>query len=243
LVGTNYFTILDPSNVEGAIRKANKISLSPTELGEILGADALITGSIGYMNTKIIEERTPIKDPKGVINSYSASYTKKASIQVNYRILNAKTGELVATKQFSGDKTSDKAIDYSKLPDNMQMYQELLDSLLYGLPKQLVPYKVTESRQLMADETKNPEMERMNDLVVKKFYKDALDGYLKIWRAETNVAAGYNAAIMLEITGDMDGAIALMTQVADKTKNERALREIERLNKTKRESEAASKQL
>ena len=40
LFNTNYFTVMDPSNVTAANMKANRLNLSPVELGEVLGTDA-----------------------------------------------------------------------------------------------------------------------------------------------------------------------------------------------------------
>jgi hypothetical protein len=94
----------------------------------------------------------------------------------------------------------------------------------------------------MADDTKDEEMKKLDELTKKKFYADARDGYLTIWKNKQNVAAGYNAAIMMEITGDIDGAIALMTEVANTAKNEKALKEIDRLKKTQKEAAAAASQ-
>jgi len=241
LIDTNYFTILDPTNIEGAIITANKISLSPVELGQVLGADALLTGSITYLNTNVDTQRNANKDKKTGKVTYTTTYTKKAELQLSYRILNAQTGQLVATKQFGGE-TSSSASEYGDLPDNRKMYQSILDSILRPVPRQLVPYKVTEYRALMTDETKDPEMQKLDELTKKKFYQDALNGYLAVWKNKQNVAAGYNAAIMREITGDIDGAIALMTEVANTTKNEKALKEIDRLKNSKQEAEAAAAQ-
>jgi curli biogenesis system outer membrane secretion channel CsgG len=241
LADTNYFTIMDPSNVEGAIIRANKLTLSPTELGAVLGADAILAGSISYLNTNVDTDRYQTKDSRGNVK-FVTTYKKTAEMRVTYRILDAKTGRVVAVRQLQGD-TMDNASEYDQLPEDRAMYQRIADDILADVPHQLVPYKVTEYRALMADETKDEEMKKLDELTKKKFYKDALDGYLAIWKNKQNPAAGYNAAIMREITGDVDGAIALMSEVADATKNEKALKEVERLKKTKAESEAAASQM
>lgn len=242
LIKTDYFTILDPSNVQSAIIGANKLNLSPTELAGIIGADALITGSISYMNTDIVDREIELKDKDGNFIGYGVEYTKTAEIQVTYRVLEGATGRLVATKSFDGKRSATET-EYRRLPESVSMYQQILNEILQPLPRQLVPYKVTEYRGLMNDETKDPRMEEINELVKKKFYEDARDAYLDIWAETENVAAGYNAAIMFEITGDIDRAIGLMSEVAKKTKNERALAEVKRLQRTKAESEAAADQL
>lgn len=242
LMRTDYFSIIDPMVVQNAIIRANKINLTPAELGEILETDAMITGSISFMRAEVLEEEIPIKDEFGAIIDYRMQYTKTASLQVTYRILNAKTGQLVAIKSFEGETEAIEA-EFYRLPRDEEMYREILDRILEPLPRQLVPYEVTEYRHLMNDETKDPEMERLNKLVVKKFYGEALEGYLTVWERTGNVAAGFNAAIMFEITGDIDAAIGLMTEVAQRTEREEALRELKRLQKTKAESEAASRQM
>jgi hypothetical protein len=240
LIGTNYFTIMDPTNVQGAILRANKITLSPTELGEVLGADALITGSITNMRSSVDSKTTSSKDKKGLV-TYTTTYTRSAELAVSYRILDARTGQVVAIKQMKGNTSRDVS-EYNQLPSAQSLYQAILDDIMRGIPRQLVPYKVTEYRALLADETKDEDMKKLDELTKKRFYKDAMDGYLVIWKNKKNVAAGYNAAIMMEITGDIDGAIALMTEVANTAKNEKALNEIARLKKTKADAQAAADQ-
>lgn len=240
LVKTDYFTVMDPSNVTGAIMKADRLNLSPVELGEVLGTDALITGSITYLNANIDSKSYQKKDSKGRL-IFVTTYTKKAEVTLSYRVVNSQTGQVVAVKQLKGDAAREES-DPDDLPGDLGMYESILDRILSAVPRQLVPYKVTEYRALLADETKDEEMKRLDELTRKKFYADALAGYLEIWKNKRNAAAGYNAAIMLEITGDIDGAIALMIEVAGTAKNERALKEIERLNRTKAEAEAAAEQ-
>jgi hypothetical protein len=242
LMDTEYFTLIDGSSIQSAIVKANKLSLTPAELGELLGVDALISGYITLMDSDVTDRVVQDKDKTGKVIKSTVWYDKLVTLELNYKITNTKTGALVAAKKFSGE-AKDSKTDYYELADDQQLYNQVINNILHNVPKQLVPYKVVEYRPLMADETKDPNMEKINELVNKKFYDDAYSEYLGIWKSNKNPAAGYNAAIMLEITGDIDGAIALMTEVANKSKNEKALREISRLKKTKADSEAANDQM
>jgi curli biogenesis system outer membrane secretion channel CsgG len=241
LANTSTLTITDPAAVEAAINRTGKLVPTPRELGDTLGVDALLFGSITYLDAKVREERYQKTDARG--NLYeSAIFIKRAGIELRWHILNLRTGEIIAQKTLTG-KSEQTRDDYPILPSDSAMYEELIKRILTPLPHQLAPHKKTETRLLLADETKNPDMVKLNELVAKKSYQAALDGFLKIWKDLRNVAAGYNAAILFEITGSMDAAISLMQEVAGATKDDRAARELERLQKTKAEMNAAAAQM
>jgi len=161
---------------------------------------------------------------------------------LSYRIINAHTGRVVAEKRLEGDETRE-ATNPDNLPDARSMYESILDRIMSAIPRRLVPSKVTEFRALMADRTNDGEMKRLDRLAREKNYSAALSGYLAVWKNKRNEAAGYNAAILLETAGDVDGALALMSEVADATRSDRALEEIERLRRMKAEKETAAARL
>jgi hypothetical protein len=241
LENTGHFTIVDLQTILQAAAKTENAGLSPQELGRALGVDALITGSITHMTAKEHEESIAINDKYGNTSS-SSIFWKRAEIQVDYSVLDIKTNRRVGTRSFKGDQTL-SADRVPLFPSDQKMIQEILDRILSPVPRQLAPFTVTENRALLADATNDPEMKKLIRLVDKKMYSEALDGYLKIWSSTHNVAAGYNAAILREASGDIDGAVSLMSEVAASTHNQKALKEADRLKNTKSEREAAAAEM
>jgi hypothetical protein len=237
LANTNYFKISGPDTVREALLKNKDTNPGRRELAEILGVDAFIIPSITYMNINIEETDQISKDNHGKqqINMF---FTKDAALKIRFEIINAVQGNSMVIPELRGYKFESTG-EYLKLPSNQVMYREIIDRILRSVPEKLVPHKVTIYRSLLADETKNLKMQELDKLVREKSYAAALTGYLSIWRETKNPAAGYNAAILLEVTQDLDGAIALMIEVATTTKLPRALEELELLKKTKQEAAAA----
>jgi TolB-like protein len=69
-------------------------------------------------------------------------------------------------------------------------------------------------------------------LVKSGSYRPALTRYQAIYSASGEFAAGYNAAIMAEVLGEMNNAIALMGSLYDDTGNPKARTELERMRST-----------
>ena len=86
-------------------------------------------------------------------------------------------------------------------------------------------------------------MTTADKLVKDANYKQAIDLYYDIWYDTENVAAGYNAAILFEVHGQIDKAIALMKEVARKTGNPKAVQEVARLERVKLEYAKAASQI
>ena len=95
----------------------------------------------------------------------------------------------------------------------------------------------------MKDKTDDPRMEQADELVKGRIYDAALDLFLEVWDDTGNPAAGFNAAILYEITGDLDTAIAQMKEVARRTGEKKAMREYNRLLETQREQQRLQEQL
>jgi curli biogenesis system outer membrane secretion channel CsgG len=238
LSDTGFFTVVDSEAVMAELAKEDNAAVSPQQLGQTLGVDALITGNVTRMNIMVQEQS--IEKPNGM--SDSTVFLKRAEIQVTYRVLDVKTNQLVVQRSFNGD---DAFIGYGGspvLPSDLEMFQKLSARILSPIPHQLAPYVVVENRPLLTDNT-DPEMKSLKQLVDKKMYPEALEGYQKIWQSTGNRVAGYNAAILKEKLGDIDGAISVMREVAAATRDGRAAAELQRMMNAKGEMEAAAAEM
>jgi lipopolysaccharide biosynthesis regulator YciM len=74
-------------------------------------------------------------------------------------------------------------------------------------------------------------------------YDKAMEIYLELWKEEKNRAAGHNAAILYEVTGNVDAAISLIRDVLDVYPERKILKQYNRMLDVKREQERLAEQL
>jgi hypothetical protein len=75
------------------------------------------------------------------------------------------------------------------------------------------------------------------NLVKDGSYKQALTSYTAIYEQYGSFAAAYNAAILTEALGDIDGAVSIMQKLTDDTGNPKASAELARLQKVQADLE------
>jgi tetratricopeptide (TPR) repeat protein len=121
------------------------------------------------------------------------------------------------------------------------MYETIVDSFMPGIARQLAPYKVRETRRLMKD--KGSVMKQAARLAKSGVYEEALAIYLEVWSEDRNPAAGYNGAIVYEVTGNLDAAIALMKETVGVTDKRGVAREYQRLLRVREERKRLEEQL
>jgi lipopolysaccharide biosynthesis regulator YciM len=123
------------------------------------------------------------------------------------------------------------------------MFREIVDSFIPPMMKQLAPHTVRESRRLMKDKSENPIMEKARQYAKNGMYDRALELYLEAWDSSRNPAAGFNGAIMYEVTGDIDAAVSLMEEVVDRHPEKKIIREYNRLLGVREEQAMVAEQL
>jgi hypothetical protein len=120
--------------------------------------------------------------------------------------------------------------------------QRIINWELRYLNRDVAPWSIEEKRALMDETSKNKELkQRMKDaqaLVKEGSYKSAFNAYVRIYEDTESLAAGYNAAIMTEILGDLPGAIERMWLLEEVTGNPKATAELARMRQTLAEGQA-----
>jgi hypothetical protein len=227
--GTNYFTLVDYSEIERLQRSGASIENH---------VDALFTGQIISMTTMDSNHVTEKTDPETKNIIYETVYDREAGLSFSYSFIRARDGTIVdvITKQ---GKTTDHKASWSSLKSFSQMGLEIVNSRLANLARDVAPYTTTESRSLLNEKAKDKELKnRMKEvslLVKGGNYKGALDSYLIIYQYYNNFAAVHNAAIMHEALGDLSAAAALMEKVGNETGNPQAYTVLARLNRSLQE--------
>jgi hypothetical protein len=249
LGGTNYFDLVTSNLLQDYGRNT---VVSNRVLSETLGVDAALIGSIQDMdyNERIEErEKQVIVEPDDGSEPYTetvteAYFVQNVELKTQYTVVDVSNGTVIASKRLSG---RDSSRTYIKDPDNFSapllepMFRNIIRGFQSEIRRHLAPYYVREYRSMMKEKD-NPRFETAEQYIKSSQYAQALDLYTSMWYESGSFAAGYNAAILYEVMGQYDTAIALMRDVYDATGNPEAYEEYQRLQRVKIEAQEAAKQ-
>jgi hypothetical protein len=243
LAGTQYFTILAPSDLSKTLTGGSGQPLSATDIGKKAGAQSIVLGDLEQLTLRDADFTETFKNKDGT-TSTEYKVKRTVGIQLSYRVISTETGGVLATKTLHGQvEQVVAAADRRSLSSSEILGCQAIDQVIPAMAKQLAPYKVLETRTLMKDKTKNPEFERALNFLKGKMYDKAYEIFTQIYKQSENISAGYNAAIMKEAMGDLEGAYNEMTAIATKTADSNAIREVSRLKNSVEEQKKALSQM
>ena len=248
LLDTGYFQLVSPRQVAQAMRGSISTSTTPVDIGRAVDAQAIINGELYLLDsddeTWVDTVETTDPNTGAEVKQIVAMISRQAWVGMTYQVINTKTGQIVASRSFKGDeKRETEQAKRHTLPPAEEMYKDIIEDFMPMIAKQLAPYQVRESRTLMRDKTDDSRMEQADELVKGRIYDTALEIFLDVWDDNRNPAAGFNAAILFEITGDLDTAIEQMNEVIRVTGEKKAMREYNRLLESREERERLREQL
>jgi hypothetical protein len=248
LVRTNYFHVLNPTDVRKSMQENPSASKSPQQIGKAVDAQAILNGDIYRMHSQDEETTTTeeVADPENqtIREITTTTITRTAWLGLRYYVINTESGEVVATRSFESSIQNTKdAEEQYLLPSEEEMYKDIIDSFMPLVERQLAPYTVRERRKLMKDKSKNPLMKEAARYAKGGVYDRALELYLEVWESTGNPAAGNNAAIMYEASGSIDEAIDIIEDVVDRSSDKKIIKEYNRLLRARDEQERLAEQL
>ncbi|MBN2440128.1 MAG: hypothetical protein JXJ04_02240 [Spirochaetales bacterium] len=238
LLNTKYFEIISPTDVERSIEYYDSNTIDPIMLGQLLGAEAIILSEITDMDLdkeRFVVIETYVDEETEEEYEVEVPWIRKTvRLRFTYWVISTVTDRLIATKSFSQSKQHQvKEENSGSLRPTDLMYKDIINGNLAAMAKQLAPYEIWEARVMMNDKTKDPRMKEADNLVKGNIYEKALDLYLEIWYDTQNPAAGVNAAIMHEVLGDVDSALALIEEVINVSAEPKVMNEYKRLKRVK----------
>jgi hypothetical protein len=125
--------------------------------------------------------------------------------------------------------------DPRRLKSADELIQEMVQNGMAGIARYLVPYAVTERLEFEPVPLKDKAVKkRAKDafaLLKKGNYKIAEEAFLGIYCDTGNFEAAYNAALLMELQGDLKEAAALMQTLFDETGSRKAALSVDRLQK------------
>lgn len=229
IMDANYFTLVDPSEVE-------RLQKSGESLENHI--DALFIGQVISLNSKdssAREERIRYND-NGTTSTYSVTvYKRETNVVFSYNFKRTRDGSLVGAVTKQGE-LYDSDENQSNLQSASALAQSIVQTELKNLAREVAPYTVTEKRTLMDETSKikdlKSRMKAVRKVVEKeRSYKSALKEYLALYQQYNSFAAGYNAAILYEVLGDLENAVAQMQTLESETGNPQAGEELARLRR------------
>ena len=215
LLSTSYYQVVDSAMVEGALKAGNKPPV-----------DVYLTGSINQFNTKVSSEVVESDD-----GSTTIYYKRSADISVNYRIIDATTGAIVAMRKADYSRTSSSDTDEYKLPSAYDLLTRELDGLASKIMKEVQPYQETMYLSLLKDKTKDPEFAEADQYAKNGAIQLSYDKFQAIYDKTGYYEAGYNAAILLQALGRLEDARDAMQALVAKTGDKKAISALTAINR------------
>lgn len=231
IMEANHFIMVDPTEIQRLQQKGESIENH---------VDAVFTGQIITLNLRDSSHREEQYNTKTGLPYYVTVYDRDVELIFSYSLKRSRDGSLigVVTKQA---KNNDSAETREKLRTGSDLLRPFIDWELRSIARDVAPYMTTETRTLMDEKSKNKilktQMKDVYTIVTQGSYKTGLNAYLRIYEEWNNFAAGYNAAVLYEVLGDLENAIRMMRSLSDETGNPRAFEELMRLEKTLQDQE------
>jgi tetratricopeptide (TPR) repeat protein len=218
----NYFTLVDPSEIERLKRNNQNIENY---------IDAQFVGRIVRINIYNDTSNGSYKNKDGTV-VYYIDYITKVEIEFNYSLVLARDSRIIGPISKRSDKKSSSRESY---PSSSELLRTLIDEQLRYLGRDIAPHTVIETRTFAEEKTKDKdlkaEMKNALTYVNAGNYKQALEAYLSIYDRYKSIAAAENASILYESFDEVQTAANLMQKAFNETGNPKAKNVLARLNK------------
>ena len=218
------FTLIDPAEIQ-------KVRESKGDVTQY--ADALFSGEIISAASQDRLDYDSRRDKEGNIVRYTI-YKRDVQLSYNFTLTRTRDAQVIGTEimNFSNSYSSE---DWNSLKPVEAVIQEMVQKGMSGIAFYLAPYTMTERREFepvtIKDKAIKKRAKNASALVKKGSYKSAEEAFLGIYRDTGSFAAAYNAGLLLELQGDLEGAVMLMQRLFDETGNQKAASSINRLQK------------
>jgi len=226
---TNHFTLINAAEIERVRAARGNV--------EVL-ADALFSGQVISTAVHNSSRQGSYKDKDGNTITYTI-YEREVDLAFNYSLTRTRDGSMIGPISRTL-KANDSNEDRAELRTAEAMIQALIQRSMAGLGRDVAPYMTTENRSLMRETSKDKVIkQRAKDadaLVKVGSYKGAQNAFMEIYQDTGSFAAAYNAALLIEVQGDREGAVAFFQRVYNDTGNPTAMNEIARLQRAMAEA-------
>jgi hypothetical protein len=249
VLGTERFTVITPDETQRLLRSNESLSAH---------MDAVLTGSVEGLGTTDLSSTSTSSDGKTTI-TYQRSATLTVMLRLerasDRSIINQKTvkastrsgsapspaglpsgtqlAQSIIERGQEGAPAQDSELSLSSLirraSGSASASREAPPGILSGLARLIAPWTSVEKLTFQDDKAKDPQMKAALQALKGGNVKQALKIWTEVYEKTENTAAGYNAALATQASGDLVGAIQLMKKIYDDTGSASAGSELERM--------------
>ena len=216
LVESKYLDLVDTQTVKNAIN-----------MGKKPNCDVYLTGAITKFETSvesIIRERNYANGVQNVKYYYRELY-----VELMYQIVDTETNRVISIKTIPVEQTSYEHEDREAVESVYDMGRKSFIEIAETILRQIQPYTVKKTISLLSDSMDDPDMAYADEMVKAGDIDYAEKLFEEIYVKRGYLEAGYNASLLLEALGDLDGAIDLMQEVNDIYHDSRAAKALKDL--------------
>ncbi len=203
LAVSDYYKLVDSKIVESAIKAGTKVPV-----------DVYLTGKIDKFSEDIVRELKEYFDENDD-SYYVTKYSKVVYLEVTYQVVNAKDNSIISYKPASYTVTSNEYERRSDLPNAYSVIEMQLNNLVEQIYRDIHPYTETKYLQLKSDKSKNPDFKIAQEMAKNGLTKEAQEKFAEIYSKTQNFEAGYNAAILMQVNGDLNNSYDLMKELSN----------------------------
>ena len=194
-------------------------------------SDLHIQGNIYNFSNRV--EKIPVETEDKKKKLYL--YKRKVTLSVKYEVVYSKTNEILySTTQHIEEESSEYASS-REVPSFFSLISSDLSGRINTIAKKLMPYTTTRHLSLLKYKTKDPEIKEALDtahkLTKQRLYPLAQSAFMNMYQQQGIFEAGYNAALLLEVTGQLKEAEVLMHQLFVTTNNKKAEKALQEIQK------------
>jgi hypothetical protein len=198
-------------------------------------ADGIFSGELTIITSKDSQETRKAKGKEG--KPYTQiTYKRDVSIEFSYSIISSRT-DMPVGKVLKKGSTVSTSSSLGELSDTLTLAESIVDSQMSGFSNDIVPYIVSENRELMKETSKDKilkeKMKTALALVKNGNYEEAIKQYDIISSENGSVAAKTNADIIRQSIASDHAANARLSELFNDKSGltERAIKQaVEALN-------------
>lgn len=227
LSNSGYFTIKGPGFTD-AVLDASSVGVDARKIFRDNGIDAVVIPKIEnmgvdeYIYSTIREREVVDKDgrPRKVYDRLYY-YQVDLSLTFSFTIIDTQTEKVVAKRSFHVEDSDNVSLGspYFSPGDPYWDFCSMIRSIQGDILTQLVPTRRSISVDLMANKPKDASVEVFYDYAKEGSIDASARGFLANWEKTGHLPSGYNAALLLGATGDIDEALSVIGDVCSSTGN------------------------
>lgn len=218
LIDSPYIELISASAVEQAAKK-----------GYINPADVYLTGEITYfkVNDYKRKEKVQVKKDKDDEKQkkeykYVEYYYREVEMSFKYQLIDSATNKILCYNKINLNESSGRRESSRELNNAYSMLEWDLKNTVSKIMKQIQPYVEVKSVKLLEPKGKNPEMKTAAQLAKESKLNDSYKAFVRIYDRTNLFEAGYNAALLQMVMGNLTMAENMMSSLYEETLDSRA---------------------